>query len=220
MRKKVLLLSIASTIIGLMLFSFNLKAQQEINGAFKVEILQDGDWQYAGNLEFGMFYSEQTLQLPQQLDASLNSVVASAEGQTKVRLSFFRHREAHIDYIWIDGQAPVSIIGAREGYKLGMKKVVKEDFDVIDVENLSVIMDFDAMPGQLQVKARIEPDQITPYPFMYPEVNTYKEISNKSEFYTYEINSVQGTLNMDGELDELGSPFFKIYNKPGTGHPD
>ncbi|PLX15531.1 MAG: hypothetical protein C0599_16670, partial [Salinivirgaceae bacterium] len=33
-------------------------------------------------------------------------------------------------------------------------------------------------------------------------------------------NSVQGTLNMDGQLDELGSPFFKIYNKPGTGHPD
>jgi hypothetical protein len=220
MRKTLLLLVMSSALLCMMLFSFSLKAQQQVNGTFQIEIMQNDNWQQAGELEFGMFYSKQTLHLPKLLTASLDNGADFAEIQTKIRLSFPVHREAHIDYVMIDGSAPVNISGAQEGVELAMKKVAGEDYDVIDVENLSIVMDFDVLPGQLEVKARIEPDEITAYPFMYPEVNTYKEISNKSKFYTYEINSVQGTLNMDGELDDQGKPFFKIYNKPGTGHPD
>ena len=220
MRKTLLHLVIASALLIMMLFSFSLKAQQDINGAFQIEIMQNGNWQQAGELEFGMFYSKQTLQLPQLLTASLDNGDDFAEIQTKIRLSFPVHREAHIDYVMIDGVAPMAISGAREGDELAMKKIVAEDFDVIDVENLSIVMDFNALPGQLEVKARIEPDEITPYPFMYPQVNTYKEITNKSKFYTYELNSKVGSLKMDGELDEMGNPFFKVFNRPGTGHPD
>jgi hypothetical protein len=220
MKKTVLFSVIALTLMSLMLFSNGLKAQQEINGAFKIEILQNGNWQQAGELEFGMFYSKQTLKLPQLFNASVNNWNDFSESQTKIRLSFLKHREAHIDYVMIDGMAPMAISGAQEGDYLAMKKVVAEDFDVIDVENLSVVMDFDVLPGQLEIKARIEPDEITPYPFMYPEVNTYKEITNKSTFYKYKLNSKVGSLEMDGELDKLGRPFFKIYNRPGTGHPD
>ncbi|MEL7646664.1 MAG: FG-GAP-like repeat-containing protein [Sedimentibacter sp.] len=58
-------------------------------------------------------------------------------------------------------------------------------------------------------------------PFQFPLTNMYKEITTESEFYTYILNSVSGSVSVDGNISEVSGKesFMAEYVVPASGHP-
>jgi hypothetical protein len=58
-------------------------------------------------------------------------------------------------------------------------------------------------------------------PFQFPLTNMYQEITNESEFYTYNLNTSFGSINVDGDIPEISGKetFMAEYIVPASGHP-
>ena len=103
-----------------------------------------------------------------------------------------------------------------------LNKLSKEDLDVTPVED-GITLEFkvSGIKGILSVTGRIEPVVIGKEPIQFPILNTYKNKNDICEFYTYTLGSNIGTVNIDGNIEEINDrePFVKEFRKTGSGHP-
>ena len=187
--------------------------QASANGQFQVDILQDGAWHPVCTLG----YRKEIV--TQQIDLS----ALKLEGNVWIRVAYPGYQGAHIDAASLDNTAPVAVSGTVEAQDLALRKLAATDFDVIDARHKEISFLFhSSSPAQVfTLAARIEPYEISNVPFQFPSENLYQPVSLDSQFYTYLWNSRPGSLAADGDLNEaLGEPFFKVFCRPASGHPD
>ena len=179
------------------------------NGHYSIYVMKEGKWQEAGKLVFDEFYRERQIDLGSYLT-----------GDKKARIRLVQHggEAAHIDSVFLGNEGPAEVKSVEDG----IKKLSKKDFDVIDVFDRSIEVTFnkDAKDKTLKLTARVE-DVNRGLPFQFPVANTYRKIDASADFYSYNLNTTEGNLTIDGRLDEVTdkSPFFKEYSLAGTGHP-
>ena len=181
-------------------------------GTFTVEVLEQGSWKRAGEIQADQHYRIQTLTLPTE----------NMPWPLRVRLTQQGGGAAHLDSVLLDGTPPQSVAGG------SLDKLKARDYDVIDVFGKSVELSF-ARPGggalgsghKLTVTARIEPKQISQEPFQFPLANMYRTMGPDSEFFEYRLGTHIGRLTPDGDIarEALPKPFFEAYYPVASGHP-
>ncbi len=184
--------------------------EQKINGKFVVFVEQNEQWRKVGELSYDKYFKDRSLKI---------SPVKSMP-TLKVKIEQVGGGASHIDSVFINGKPPV------DSGSINLKKISKREFDVIDATQIPVILTFDlsAIPSEklsLSLVGRIESENISKTPFLFPVKNMHKPISNKMRFYTYRLGSAKGKFTINGELDDekLGKPFFNEYYIVGSGHP-
>lgn len=185
---------------------------KNVNGEYVISVSKDGEWQEAGRLGYDMFLREKTL--------DLSSILPESDSAT-VRIVQEGGEAAHLDSVFLGGETPQSV-NCDDGVLLG--KLSKKDLDLITVvpEGIELVFPANRSSDVLAVTGRIEGEKITKEPFKFPSINTYKEINESSEFYSYKLNSVSRKLTLDGNLEEIEGlePLFREFCIPGTGHPE
>ncbi len=183
---------------------------QKTNGEFIVYIMKDNSYHEAGRLSFNKYFTQKELDLSKYVSQGepLNLILSQKGGGA-----------SHIDSVFLGGKPPVKV----DGIENGLRKLSRKDFDVIDSHDKSIKISFNnnIKDYTLSLTARIEPQVISKTPFRFPVINTYKPVTDKSEFYKYSLNSNRGKCSLDGNLNEIKKfePFFKEYSISGTGHP-
>ncbi len=115
---------------------------------------------------------------------------------------------AQIDSVLLNSRPALSA----SGIDADLKKLVKDDFDVVDASGKGIELEFNGTAGNaiLSLSARIEELVIAKTPFQYPLENLYKEIGPNSKFYHYGIE--KGNNAAEKEI-------FHEYSLTGSGHP-
>jgi parallel beta-helix repeat protein len=189
------------------------RPQIRTNGEYVIYVYKDGQWDRAGALTFDRFYRQKQIDLARYL---------SSDDAGKIRLVQTGGGAAHLDAVLLGGIPPKQVKGVKND--LALRKVSQKDFDVLDAseKELEFIFPENRPTAHLDITARVEPETITKVPFQFPLDNLYKKIDDTSEFYLYRLDSKKGTLKVDGNIadENLQDPFFKVYTRPGTGHPD
>jgi hypothetical protein len=179
------------------------------NGEYSIYVIKEGKWQEAGKLVFDEFYREREI--------DLSSYLTGTE-KARIRLVQQGGEAAHVDSIFLGDKTPAEVKDVANG----LKKLSKKDFDVIDAfgRRIDVIFDRDAKDKTLKLTARVEGIN-RGLPFQFPVSNMFRKMDTSANFYTYKLNSANGTIKIDGKLDEVAGrlPFFKEYSLAGTGHP-
>lgn len=183
----------------------------QLNGEIAIYIMAGDIWMEAGSLPFDKYLREGT--------KDLGGLLTSG-GPVKMRLVQKGGGAAHLDSVFLGGAPPLKVNG---GEVLPLNKLSKKDLDVITVESGEIDLEFPAAVGDapLAVTARIEGLVISQVPFQFPLSNLFKTMDDKSDFYTYTLNSNPGIISVDENLAEVAGrkPFFKEYVRPGSGHP-
>lgn len=181
--------------------------------SLRVAALLDGEWHELGALSYDKIIEEKSLDI-QGLNLSGDTVILVEHNGTTA---------AHIDSVRMGASTPVNISGTFEEPDLALRKLAVRDYDVIDVKGRKIIITFfpDSNPKGLFISARIEPENIPPYPFLFPKENIYQTMDETRAFYCYTLYGNPGALTIDGEIngENLGNPFLKAFTEPGTGHP-
>ncbi len=152
------------------------------NGEFAIYLLKDNEWQESGRLSFDRFYTKRKIDL---------SSYAAKEGMLTVRLRQEGGGAAHIDAVLLGELSPSAIKGV-EG-ELALKKVSRQDFDVIDAFDKSLEFTFSGSSNDrvLSLTARVEARTISMIPFQFPTENLYRRVDENASFYTYRINFLE-----------------------------
>jgi hypothetical protein len=180
------------------------------NGAYIIFVEKEGNWQEAGKLTYDEFFREKAI--------DLSSYISVVE---KIRIKIVQEGggAAHIDSVFLGEKSPVEVAGVTES----LKKLSKNDFDVIDAYGKSMDMEFPVNRGNniLKLTARVAGATISETPFLFPLDNLFKAMDKNAHFYTYRLNSRRGNVIMDGVLDEtvFWEPLFREYYPSGSGHP-
>lgn len=167
------------------------------NGNYAVYIEKEGKWQEAGSISFDKYFRDREIDLTGYI---------SNKGKIRVRLVQQGGGAAHMDSVSLGDKSPIQV----RDIVNGVKKLSKNDFDVIDAFNKCIEMTFPLKrnSGILKLTARVESATISKVPFQFPVANLYKKMSLKSKFYAYEMKT-----------KETASPFFQEYSLTGSGHP-
>lgn len=188
----------------------------ESNGGYHIEVFGDGGWQQSGYLDFDQYHRTKTL------------AISPLHGEKEIRIRLLQEGggAAHIDSVLLDNHPP-----ATAGEGVNIKKISHADYDIIEAYGNKTELIFERSPGAsggqsllpltLELTARVEANYISPVPFQYPLSNTYRRMNENSRFYLYELDTVAGSLTLDGELtpENLGKPFFSENFTVGSGHP-
>ncbi|HWR54970.1 MAG TPA: S-layer homology domain-containing protein, partial [Negativicutes bacterium] len=181
------------------------------NGALAVSVYIDGQWREAGRISCTQYIEDEIV--------SLQGFITPGEGVT-VRVTQISGGASHLDAALLGGAAPIAVSG---GGDTGVFKLSAKDNDLIGISADGVTLTFAAgAPSPvLTVSARIESENITKEPFLFPDRNLFRLMDEGSHFYTYTLDSSRGSLLLDGEIGEVDGrePFFKEYCVTGTGHP-
>ena len=190
----------------------NLIESKNANGEYVISVFTDEQWQEAGSLGYSEFLTESALDLSGYL---------TENSSAKVRILQEGGEAAHLDCAFLGGEAPQSV-NCNDEVLLG--KLSKKDLDLITVvpEGIELVFPENRDNDILSFTGRIEGERITKEPFKFPSENTYKEINESSEFYSYKLNSASRKLTVDGSLEEVEDlePLFAELCVPGTGHPE
>ncbi len=182
----------------------------QVNGEIIVYILKDNKWLEAGRLAFGRFVQEKKLEI---LD------LKSFEGFVTLKLIKNGGGNAHLDFISFGEKTPVTV----DGETTLIRKLSKLDFDVINLDEngIEVTIPTDENNRVLSVSARIESTVISKTPFLFPIQKLDWLIDENSSFFTYELNSVLATPEIDNMLETMATQdlFFKQHCLPASGHP-
>lgn len=180
------------------------------NGVVQVYLSADGEeWTEAGQFGFVESLTEETLE------------VTGLSNPTYIRLVQVGGGASHIDEVLLDGQGPVAVVG---GDALGIAKLAEADLDLFHVTDgqAELVFETGAATAVLKVTARIEPVELGKIPFQFPVDNQGKPFGAESSYYTYTLGLAEGTLDVDGSLDEVPAmvPVFQEFVRPASGHPD
>jgi hypothetical protein len=208
------------TLAGSPLLSFHPEVQTVESGTFEISVWSGNEWAEIGSIPVDKYFREWQWDLTGW----------ETGPEIRVRLARIGGGASHIDKVALGGRSPRNI-GKRLEAKLR-----HGDEDVIDFSELPPVLIFPtegaagavtpgaepaATPMVLELRGRIEPEVVTKTPFHYPLDNMYRQITEDSKFYTYELGSARGSLTIDGTLsaESLGVPFFSEYFIVGSGHP-
>ncbi|MCX8031234.1 MAG: hypothetical protein N3A59_06630, partial [Thermodesulfovibrionales bacterium] len=174
-------------------------SEGKANGTFNLYVQKEGKWQEAGKLSYDRYLRQKALDLTKFM---------GKEETLKIKLIKQGGGNAHIDSVLLNGNPPLSI----SGIEANLKKLTKDDFDVVDASGGEIELQFSKSEGTaiLSLTARIEEKEVSKTPFQYPLVNLYKDIGHNSQFYTYKI---------DGSGNKNDILIFKEYSITGSGHP-
>jgi len=169
------------------------------NGAFHVYVDSGQKWEDAGMLSFDRFFRPRTLDITRHV-----------AGQNPVRIKLVKEGggSAQIDSVLLNKNPALRASGI-DG---DLKKLSKDDFDVVDASGKGIELEFNSRGGKavLGLSARIEESVIAKTPFQYPLDNTYKEMGPDSKFYHYRME--KGNKGTEKEI-------FQEYSVTGSGHP-
>jgi len=173
--------------------------EKTTNGVFHVYVEREQKWEDAGVLSFDRYFRPRTLDIARHV-VGLNSV--------KIKLIKEGGGSAQIDSVLLNSRPALSA----SGIDADLKKLVKDDFDVVDASVKGIELEFNGTAGSaiLSLSARIEELVIAKTPFQYPLENLYKEIGPNSKFYHYRIE--KGNNVTEKEI-------FHEYSLTGSGHP-
>lgn len=180
------------------------------NGEYVLSARVGGAWREIGRLGFDRFCRTRALEvrgLPAGVGVGMLKIEETGGGA------------AHIDCVRLDRAVPAEVEGAPR------RKIIAVDRDLVDAKGQPIILSFRTPVrngATIELTARIEPEVISKIPFQFPKGNTYKQISESSQFYGYELGSRHGSLVVDGDLarERLGRPFFAEFMPCASGHPD
>ncbi len=177
---------------------------------FEVQALVDGFWQPAGELAFGVRYTEAALALP---DAALAGPVA------RVRLVPRGGGAAHVDRVSLGETAPVRVEGASEPEALAL--ALRADRDVLDASGRAIDLTFRS-PGAgsvLLLTARVEGEVVVGSPFAFPPANQFQGLTADSAFYRFRPAPGGRAPSWPETLDPANALFAERCT-PTTGHPE
>jgi hypothetical protein len=174
-------------------------------GSFYISVLIDGEWQLQGKLSF---FDYETLQIP------LNNNT----GQLKLRLMQKGHDSAYVDYLSVQKSgmyySPVSAINIDDNSDV-LIKILNRDYDVCNGWSSTLEIVWDSVPENATlVMCATEEDLGEGHgaPMYYPWPYEHRTLS-----YLL-VND--GSINVDGLLDECTEPDFSVFWQPYTPHPD
>ncbi len=169
------------------------------NGEYMVHVFKGGHWNTVGTLGADQYFREMHIDLGRHIQS---------DDAISVRLLQKGGGAAHIDAVFLGGKPPRQVADVNRG----LKKLSQKDFDVIDSYGKTIDMTFssDIPDKTLTVFARIESDTISKVPFRFPVENTFKNLNEISNFYTYDLRAGGSSGN---------APFFKEFGTTGSGHP-
>jgi hypothetical protein len=177
-----------------------------LNGEYIIFVLREEMWQEAGRLSFDKNLRDRCIDLGKYL---------SEEETVTIRLKQRGGGAAHIDAVLLGVNAPVDVRGIND--PLALKKLSQKDYDVIDAfeKDIELVFSSQEDAGTLTLSARVEPEVISKTPFHFPLSNTYKPMTETSEFYTYTL--IHNTSRI--RANAADTSFFKEYSITGSGHP-
>jgi hypothetical protein len=210
MAKKVLLIVLGAfllTVPAIALGSYssfsypNVPALNEsaTNGVFHVYVERGQKWEDAGKLSFDRYFRPKTLDIARHV---------VGQSPVKIRLVKEGGGTAQIDSVLLNSSPALSA----SGMDADLKKLAKDDFDVVDASGKGVELEFHGTGAEavLSLSARIEESVISKTPFQYPLENTYKEMGPDSKFYHYRME--KGNNGTERKI-------FQEYSVTGSGHP-
>ncbi len=177
-------------------------------GEIRVEVLGDEGFREVSRLVFSHH--------PRRLSTPLPA------GGARVRLSAPGVYGAYVDAVLLDGRPP-SVVEP-EGDGGALRKLRREDNDVLDLPPGGTVLGFDAAGegSTLSITARVVGEPIEGLPFRFPVENVFLPPAEPEAYYTYRLGSNPGRLRLDGRLAEevlAEPPLFRVASRPVSGHP-
>lgn len=180
---------------------------EDVNGNHAVAYFDGSAWRALGLASGGKNFQDRNFPVPRFSETS-------GPKQLRIRIAQSGGGASHIDAVTIGGKGPVSaaFLGADGTDALLLRKLQLVDHDVVDSfrKTLEVVFPADSA-GHVELNARVEAEKISKTPFAFPEKNQYRKITSSSSFYTYELGSKNAFSR---------KPDFKVYTRPGSGHPE
>jgi hypothetical protein len=178
-------------------------------GIYEISVFKKGQWQRVGILRFNKYLREQKIDLGQYYPS---------DGKIRLRLTQKGGGAAHVDSVSVGGTPPSDINCSDE--RLALKKLLKRDFDVLDVFNKSLELNFTGINKDkiLKVTARVEPEVISKTPFQFPSENLFRPINQNSKFFKFRLQPPKSPLST-AIFEKIKSPFFSEFCRTGSGHP-
>jgi hypothetical protein len=187
----------------------SIQGATQFNGDLVVYVLKDNIWQVQGSIPFDRFLSKKELKLTDLPNTD----------EVKIKIVQKQGGSAHLDSVFLGAEKPIEVTGE----DMYLKKLSKQDLDVITVEKSGIDITFPQ--GQkdrtLEICARIEAVVISQTPFLFPVQSGKWVINEDSSFYSYKLSSSNETPKLNEIFNTLSAeePFFKEVCLPGSGHP-
>jgi len=171
--------------------------------SFDILVLNGSKLEHQGELSF---YNYETLQLPLTHDA----------GTFTLRLSQHGHDAAYVDYVALKKDDTIYIpISARNGDIDILHKIISPEYDVCDAWNSTLEIRWDNVPEDTTLVMRAMEEDLGEghgSPLYYPLLR---------EGYTLTHTLVDdGSIHVDGILEEPTEPDFSVFWRPDSPHPD
>lgn len=180
--------------------------------SYHVSTWDGKQWVERGVLHYGMHYQEKRL--------DLSRFLPDGNGDYRVRIRQQGLEAAHVEQVTLVANGarvlPSSALHLGNNRDV-LAKVLYPDHEVLDLFGAEMEVRWPGMAGgkiELALNAREEElSKRKTLPFSYPAGTTHT--------YTYAIRGNR-PMTVDGNQtaqDGLGDPLFKVFSRPGTGHP-
>lgn len=188
--------------------------QGECGASYHISTWDGAQWVERDVLHYGLFMQQQS--------AKLSKYLPDAEGKYRVRIRQAGHETAHVDDVAlsIDHQRVAPSTAVHLGTNAdALAKVIAPDNEVLFLHEATLEVQWKTPPagGQIDLVLGAREESISKrkdlLPFSYP--------ASAGQVYNYVIAG-QRPMIVDGNQtgqDNLGTPLFKVYSRPGTGHP-
>ncbi|MDD5591289.1 MAG: hypothetical protein PHY18_05110, partial [Dehalococcoidales bacterium] len=194
---------VSALLVGVSLSA--LADQDSDGGSYDVLIFKNGDWQLQGKLSFSDY---ETRRLP----------LGNGAGQLRVRLTQHGHDGAFVDYLALEREtatfAPASAINVGSSASV-LTKVMSPEYDVCDAWDSTLEVVWENVPDNVTLVMRAMEEDFGEghgVPLYYPRIQQGESLS-----YTLVDN---GSICVDGWLQESTEPHFTIFWQPDSPHPD
>jgi len=174
-------------------------------GSFDILVFENGNWQLQGELSFSDY---ETLELPLDNDA----------GQVSIKLIQHGHDGAYVDYVALQKDfvtyLPTWAINVNSNTNI-LNKITSPEYDVCDAWESALEMVWDNVPANTTLVMRaMEEDLGIGHggPLYYPNMH-------RGETLAYTLAN-DGSITIDGVLEETTEPAFSVFWQPDTAHPD
>lgn len=180
--------------------------------SYHISTWDGSQWVKRGELHFGLHYEEK--------EFDLSAWAPKNGGDFRVRIRQRGLEAAHVDSVALNlGQArllPASALHLGTSRDV-LPKVLYPDNVVLDLHEQEMEVRWENVPaGRLRLALKAREEKLTgrkAIPFTYP--------AESGHVYNYVVRGNRPML-VDGRQtaqDGLGDPLFKVYSRPGTGHP-
>ncbi len=183
------------------------------NGNFIIYTKTGVDWLEVDTIPANEFLKDYT--------ARLKSIVP-VDRTVDVKIVKQGGGAAYLDSVLLGENSPVSILS--EESEAALRKLSNKDLDLLPIDEHGMEFTFSTAGSnnRLSLTGRIEAETISTTPFHFPAREQEKRADHSPRFYTYELNSEQASVAINGKFENLYArhPLFNELTKPASGHPD